>query len=164
MRMASLDPEMEREIEELRKRYLAKRQPILDAIAAKNLNCEISDAHYTFAAVSNSKDGTSMSWMELVTIGHRNFHLLPDGFEPGLEATSVYQVPTGGDLPTPDGRVQMYPCHSFEFHMNLVAIDPDTGKTDIKRYIIGHDCGVVINPHIVKGMTLGGIAHGIGAS
>lgn len=35
MRMASLDPEMEREIEELRKRYLAKRQPILDAIAAK---------------------------------------------------------------------------------------------------------------------------------
>ncbi len=30
--------------------------------------------------------------------------------------------------------------------------------------MIGHDCGVVINPHIVKGMTLGGIAHGIGAS
>lgn len=134
------------------------------AIAAKNLDCEISDAQYANGNVENSKDGKSMSWMELVTIGHRNFHLLPDGFEPGLETTSVYQVPTGGDLPTPDGRVQMYPCHSFEFHMNLVAIDPVTGKTDIKRYIIGHDCGVVINPHIVKGMTLGGIAHGIGAS
>ena len=35
LRMASLDPDMEREIEELRKRYLAKRQPILDAIDAK---------------------------------------------------------------------------------------------------------------------------------
>lgn len=35
LRMASLDPEMNREIEELQKRYLAKRQPILDAIAAK---------------------------------------------------------------------------------------------------------------------------------
>ena len=34
----------------------------------------------------------------------------------------------------------------------------------IRRYVIGHDCGTVINPHIVKGMTLGGIAHGIGAS
>lgn len=33
--MASLDSEMEREIEELRRRYQAKRQPILDAMDAK---------------------------------------------------------------------------------------------------------------------------------
>jgi 2-furoyl-CoA dehydrogenase large subunit len=58
----------------------------------------------------------------------------------------------------------MYPCHSFEFHVVLTAIDPITGKVDLKRYVIGHDCGVVINPHIVKGMTLGGIAHGLGAT
>jgi CO/xanthine dehydrogenase Mo-binding subunit len=38
------------------------------------------------------------------------------------------------------------------------------GKPEIRRYVIGHDCGTVINPHIVKGMTLGGIAHGIGAA
>ena len=35
MRLADLDPEMEREIDELRARYQAKRQPILDAIDAK---------------------------------------------------------------------------------------------------------------------------------
>ncbi|CAL1278873.1 unnamed protein product, partial [Larinioides sclopetarius] len=34
-RMASLDSEMERDIEELRRRYQAKRQPILDAMGAK---------------------------------------------------------------------------------------------------------------------------------
>lgn len=34
-RMSSLDSEMEREIEELRRRYQAKRQPILDAMDAK---------------------------------------------------------------------------------------------------------------------------------
>ena len=34
-RIAELDPEMEREIEELQKRYQAKRQPIIDAIDAK---------------------------------------------------------------------------------------------------------------------------------
>lgn len=34
-RISELDPEMEREIEELRKRYQAKRQPIIDAIEAK---------------------------------------------------------------------------------------------------------------------------------
>jgi len=45
-----------------------------------------------------------------------------------------------------------------------VAIDPDLGKPQLRRYVIGHDCGTVINPAIVKGMTLGGIAHGIGAA
>ena len=34
-RMTNLDTEMEKEIEELRSRYLAKRQPILEAMDAK---------------------------------------------------------------------------------------------------------------------------------
>ena len=34
-RLSDLDPEMEREIEELRARYQAKRQPIQEAIDAK---------------------------------------------------------------------------------------------------------------------------------
>ena len=32
------------------------------------------------------------------------------------------------------------------------------------RYVVGHDCGTMINPDIVHGMTYGGIAHGIGAA
>ena len=71
---------------------------------------------------------------------------------------------TGGGLPTEDGRIQMYPCHSFEAHVVLVEIDPLTAKPTIRRYGIGHDCGVMINPDIVHGMTYGGIAHGIGAA
>ncbi|KAM6979628.1 serine/threonine-protein kinase 4-like [Aplochiton taeniatus] len=35
LRLASLDPQMEQEIEEIKQRYQAKRQPILDAIEAK---------------------------------------------------------------------------------------------------------------------------------
>jgi len=34
-RLSALDPEMEREIDELRARFHAKRQPILEAIDAK---------------------------------------------------------------------------------------------------------------------------------
>lgn len=34
-RLSSLDPQMEQEMEEIRQRYQAKRQPILDAIDAK---------------------------------------------------------------------------------------------------------------------------------
>jgi 2-furoyl-CoA dehydrogenase large subunit len=118
---------------------------------------------YTSGGVSDPSSGKQFSWTELVNIANRNFHLLPDGMEPGLETSHVMQVPTGTALPK-DGRVQMYPCHSFEFHVVLMAIDPVLGKPEIRRYVIGHDCGTVITPHIVKGMTLGGIAHGLGAA
>jgi CO/xanthine dehydrogenase Mo-binding subunit len=104
------------------------------------------------------------SWLDLVQVAHRHFHRLPPDTEPGLAFAHVLQVPMGGTLPTADGRVQMYPCYAFEFHLILIAIDSDLGKPEIKRYVIGHDCGTVINPKIVRGMTMGGIAHGIGAA
>jgi 2-furoyl-CoA dehydrogenase large subunit len=119
---------------------------------------------YSGGAVAAREDERRLGWMDLVLIAHRNFHLMPPGTEPGLETSHIMQVPTGGALPTADGRVHMYPCHSFEFHLVLMVIDPDLGRPEIRRYVIGHDCGTVINPHIVKGMTLGGIAHGIGAA
>src|SRR6185436_14424231 len=94
----------------------------------------------------------------------RYIHRLPPDMEPGLSTSHIMPVPGGGGLPTADGRVHMYPCFSFEFHLLLVAIDPELGKPEIRRYLVGHDCGTVINPKIVRGMTLGGIAHGIGAA
>lgn len=132
-------------------------------LAAHQFGCAESDIVYQGGATSYPGSSRKLTWAEHVNIAHRNFHLLPDGMEPGLEVTYVMQVPTANKLPE-NGRVQMYPCHSFEFHLVLVAFDPEIGKPKIRRYVIGHDCGTVINPHIVKGMTLGGIAHGIGAS
>jgi CO/xanthine dehydrogenase Mo-binding subunit len=137
----------------------------LIAIAAHDLGVPAERLTYengnVFDASSPDKKRT---WAELVTISHRYIHRLPPDMEPGLSVSHIMPVPTGGGLPTADGRVQMYPCYSFEFHLMLVTIDPDLGKPEIKRYVIGHDCGVVINPKIVRGMTMGGIAHGIGAA
>jgi 2-furoyl-CoA dehydrogenase large subunit len=106
----------------------------------------------------------ALSWAQLVEIAHRKFHKLPADVEPGLQAKFVWEVPTGGGLPTEDGRIQMYPCYAFEAHVVLVEIDARTAKPRIHRYVCGHDCGVMMNPDIVHGMTYGGIAHGIGAA
>lgn len=133
------------------------------AIAGHQFGASVDELTYSSGGASHNASGKRLNWSDLVNIAHRNYHLLPPGMEPGLETTHVMQVPTGTKLPE-NGRVQMYPCHSFEFHVVLVAIDPILGKPEIRRYVIGHDCGTVINPHIVKGMTLGGIAHGIGAA
>ena len=84
--------------------------------------------------------------------------------EPGLQAKFVWEVPTGGQMPTPEGTVQMYPCYAFEAHVVYVEIDPETAQPSLRQYVCDHDCGVMINPDIVHGMTYGGIAHGIGAA
>jgi len=134
-------------------------------IAAHNLSVAFDELVYEGGHVAVKQDpARNMRWDALIEIAHRKFHKLPEGMEPGLQEKFVWEVPTGGQLPTEDGRVQMYPCHSFETHVVLTSIDPDTCKVTLRRYVCGHDCGVMVSPDVVHGMTYGGIAHGIGAA
>jgi 2-furoyl-CoA dehydrogenase large subunit len=134
-------------------------------IAAHNLGVALEDLVYEGGHVAlKNEPARVMSWDMLIEIAHRKFHKLPEGMEPGLQEKFVWEVPTGGQLPTADGRVQMYPCHSFESHVVLASIDPRTCKVTLRRYVCGHDCGVMISPDVVHGMTYGGIAHGLGAA
>jgi aerobic carbon-monoxide dehydrogenase large subunit len=70
------------------------------------------------------------------------------GSEPGLEATRYFGPDRGS---TASG-----------VHAMLIEVDADTAVVAIKRYVVVHDCGKVINPMIVDGQMQGGIAHGIG--
>jgi carbon-monoxide dehydrogenase large subunit len=47
-------------------------------------------------------------------------------------------------------------------HIAEVEIDPDTGVTDIVRYVSVDDCGVVVNHAIVEGQMHGAVAQGAG--
>jgi 2-furoyl-CoA dehydrogenase large subunit len=140
------------------------RQQVME-IAAHNFQLPVDRLIYEGGDVSVEGDPERrMTWLELVDIAHRKYHDMPLGAEPGLQANFTWEVPTGGALPTAEGTVQMYPCYAFEAHIPLVSIDRQTGKVEILDYYMGHDCGTVINPDIVRGMSLGGIAHGIGAA
>ena len=44
----------------------------------------------------------------------------------------------------------------------IVEVDPETAMVEIKRYVVVHDCGTMINPMVVEGQVQGGVAHGIG--
>jgi carbon-monoxide dehydrogenase large subunit len=47
-------------------------------------------------------------------------------------------------------------------HAAVVEVDPETSRITVLKYVIGHDCGTVINPLLVDGQVLGGFAAGIG--
>ncbi|MFN0304136.1 MAG: molybdopterin cofactor-binding domain-containing protein [Burkholderiales bacterium] len=70
------------------------------------------------------------------------------GTEPGLEATSYFGPPIGA---TASG-----------VHAMIVEIDPETFMLTIRKYVVVHDCGTVINPLILAGQIHGGVAQGIG--
>ena len=73
---------------------------------------------------------------------------LPPGMEPGLYETATYRAHSGN---FPNGA-----------HVCEVEIDPDTGVTQLVGYSVVDDVGTVINPMLVKGQIMGGIAQGMG--
>jgi carbon-monoxide dehydrogenase large subunit len=72
----------------------------------------------------------------------------PDGMEPGLIAGAVF---TAKEQNFPNG-----------VHVCELEIDPETGAVEILRYSVVDDVGTVLNPLLLEGQILGGIAQGLG--
>jgi carbon-monoxide dehydrogenase large subunit len=70
------------------------------------------------------------------------------GLDPGLEHTAYF---------TPDQSTYANGTTVCE-----VSVDVETGRVTIERLVIAHDCGRVINPLVVDGQVVGGVAHAIG--
>ncbi|TFV59819.1 xanthine dehydrogenase family protein molybdopterin-binding subunit [Geodermatophilus sp. DF01-2] len=73
---------------------------------------------------------------------------LPPGEEAGLEVKDMHEPANIS--------------YSYSSHAAAVAVDLDTGKVHIEGYWVTHDSGTVINPMIVDGQVMGGVAQGIG--
>ena len=52
--------------------------------------------------------------------------------------------------------------NSFGVHIVDVAVDPDTGKTEVLRYTAVQDAGKAVHPSYVEGQMQGGVVQGIG--
>ncbi len=94
----------------------------------------------------------TIGFAEIAYAANVRQELLPAGMEPLLDVTSTYE-------PTESGGVFSYGTHAV-----VVAVDPDTGVVEILDYAVAEDCGTMINPMIVDGQILGGIAQGIGTA
>jgi carbon-monoxide dehydrogenase large subunit len=70
----------------------------------------------------------------------------------GLEATAGYkpQVDSG--------------TFSYATHAVLVAVQPEFGSVELLDYVVVEDGGVLVNPLIVDGQIIGGVAQGIGTA
>jgi carbon-monoxide dehydrogenase large subunit len=92
----------------------------------------------------------SVSLLDIARVANIGKHgiTLPEGIKPGIETVS-YFAPARA-------------AYASGAHAALVEVDPETGGVTVLKYVIGHDCGTVINPRLVDGQVIGGFAHGIG--
>jgi aerobic carbon-monoxide dehydrogenase large subunit len=113
-------------------------------IAAHRL--QVDEAHVDYVRGAFAGPESSVTLKE-VALAAWTAHDLPEGLEPGLEATYVYDPP---NFSWPAGA-----------HVAVVEVDAETGAVDLLRYVAVDDVGTVVNPQIVDGQIHGGLAQGV---
>ena len=119
-------------------------------IAAGMMECleddlELADGYVRLRSAPDVRK--SLREVAVKSIGMLGFSM-EGGLPPGLEHTAYF---------TPDQST-----YSNGTHVAEVEVDIETGAVRIGRYTVAHDCGRVINPMVVDGQVVGGIAHGVG--
>ncbi|HEY4455131.1 MAG TPA: xanthine dehydrogenase family protein molybdopterin-binding subunit [Pseudonocardiaceae bacterium] len=129
---------------------LQMRERLFDT-ASRMIGCDPGDLTISGDKICLDTDPEkSMSLLDIARAANIGKHgiTLRDGIKPGIETVS-YFAPARA-------------AYASGAHAAIVEVDPDTGAVEIMKYVIGHDCGNVINPRLVDGQVLGGFAHGLG--
>ncbi len=125
----------------------------LRKIGAHLLQAPPDDVRLRDGGVETS--GSTVARVSLAEIANAAFlhpERLPDDVEPGLSVVAAYR--TAKDTG----------AWSYGTHAAIVAVDTGTGLVEIIDYVIAHDCGTIVNPLIVDGQMMGGLAQGIGTA
>lgn len=118
------------------------RQMAAELLEASPADIEFDTGEYCIAGTDKTvtlDDVAAASWLD---------EQRPAGVEPGLYSTERF-APEHGTFPNG--------CHICE-----LEVDPDTGVSKILRYVVEDDVGVVVNPLILEGQIMGGVAQGLG--
>ncbi len=127
-------------IEEVKQRVLR--------VASKASGIEVDRLEYSDGWVTVRGSGMKiMSLEEAAKLSYQS-PTGQDGAGFSLEAIGVYE---------PKGLTV-----SGGLHVAMVELDPETGFVRLLKYILIHDSGRAINPLIVEGQIVGGLAQGVG--
>ncbi|MCM3568465.1 xanthine dehydrogenase family protein molybdopterin-binding subunit [Neobacillus mesonae] len=133
-------------------------------IAASQLNVPAEELVISDGKVSVKNDPEKgVSLKRAVGLAHWNPEGLPNGIEPGIHETAFYTLPVAKS-PNEKDIVNGSVTYGFVFDAVQVEVDIETGEVKIIDYTTIHDAGKLLNPNIVEGQIMGGLAHGLGAA
>ena len=99
-------------------------------------------------ALVKNDPSRSIGLGELAKLANPMRGAVKPGTEPGLESTRYFGPHRGA---TASG------CHAM-----ILEVDAETMQVEVKKYVVVHDCGRVLNPLLVDGQVHGGVAQGLG--
>ncbi len=90
-----------------------------------------------------------------ISLGEIARHLAPDSptlgeREPGLSAEGWFRT--------------SHMTYPYGVQIAVVRVDEDTGGVSVERYLVAYDIGRAINPMLVEGQLVGGVAQGLGGA
>jgi carbon-monoxide dehydrogenase large subunit len=106
----------------------------------------------------------SITLREVARIAYNDPHRLPADLDPGLEATASFEAPNISRQPDAEGRLNVSGGTTNAAHLALVELDIETGGIRLLAYHVFHDSGLSLNPAIVDGQVVGGLAQSIGST
>ncbi len=86
----------------------------------------------------------TLGWTDIAAAAHA---ARVPGETPGLEDMEVFSVSQS--------------TFANGTHAVVVEVDPDTGAVSVRRWIVAHDCGHVLEPGIVDGQIHGAVMQGL---
>lgn len=139
--MANAGPALATAATEVRTKLLESAASMLEA-APEDL--EIGNGQIR---VRGMQSGVSIAEVaQASNVGRPGISMAKD-MVPGLVASSYFNPERAG--------------YSSSVQVCVVDVDAGTGEVEIVDWAVGHDCGRIVNPLLVEGQVLGGIAHGL---
>jgi carbon-monoxide dehydrogenase large subunit len=117
------------------------------AIAAHMLGSSVDEVKFEDGMFTAPRSNRALSIGEIASEAWTPASLPPE-MEPGLISQASYAA-----------KEQNFPngCHICE-----LEVDPETGAVELCRYSVVDDVGTVMNPLLLEGQIIGGIAQGVG--
>lgn len=118
-------------------------------LAAHMLECAEEDLLYEGSVFSVRGTDRRLRFEDVADAAYHGAVLPTDGsMEPGLEETVFYEPPDTNDPQA--------------MHLAVVVVEPRSGRVMVRDYFTADDCGNIVNPLIVEGQVVGGLAQGLG--
>ncbi len=120
-------------------------------VAARMLEAAPEDLRLSGGQLSVAGEPqAAVSLADVAAACHPGSDYLDPGEEPGLGATRRFRV---------DHMTYPYGVHAV-----LAEVDPSTGEVALRRYLVAYEVGRAINPTLVEGQLIGGVAQGVGGA
>jgi carbon-monoxide dehydrogenase large subunit len=129
----------------------------LRELGAREFDCEVEDVVYREGAVEHVETRERLTLSELAARDDGEYIAAAYDYQHPASVREEFDEALTDKLP-------VYPTAAFAANAPIIEVDTRTGQVEILKFYSLRDCGTRLNPMIVDGQAMGGLAQGIGAA